>query len=207
MQAVNALLIALDRLSHRHNVVILCTSNLIKAMACNLWTPRSVYIHSLIQIQDSAFLDRADVKQYIPTPCATARYEIYRTTYLDLAKSGIIAPVRDVTRMPLLDAREHAGGSSHVRCPPDQAHTNLSQSAAADRPRLHHDPLSRGGSPETLNFNIDISFRVVDEQDLPPFPLFLLHHFGVQESLPQKLWEVAEKSVVCKTNQPSIYKS
>ncbi|MCJ1227528.1 hypothetical protein MMC12_004184 [Toensbergia leucococca] len=74
LRAVNALLIALDRLRHRPNVVILCTTNLIKAM-------------------DHAFLDRVDVKQFIPNPCAKARYEIYRTSYLELAQCGIIAQV------------------------------------------------------------------------------------------------------------------
>lgn len=33
-QAVNALLVALDRLRYRNNVVVLCTSNLIKVMVC-----------------------------------------------------------------------------------------------------------------------------------------------------------------------------
>lgn len=35
-QAVNALLIALDRLRHRPNVLVFCTSNLIKAVVRNL---------------------------------------------------------------------------------------------------------------------------------------------------------------------------
>ncbi|MCJ1481784.1 hypothetical protein MMC06_001943 [Schaereria dolodes] len=76
LRAVNALLTALDRLRFRPNVVVLCTSNLIKAM-------------------DSAFLDRVDIKQYIPEPGARARYEIYRTSYIELARCGIIAPLRN----------------------------------------------------------------------------------------------------------------
>lgn len=35
-QAVNALLIALDRLQRRPNVLVFCTSNLIEAVVCNL---------------------------------------------------------------------------------------------------------------------------------------------------------------------------
>ncbi|KAA6412170.1 MAG: pachytene checkpoint component Pch2 [Lasallia pustulata] len=76
LRAVNALLTALDRLRYRPNVVVLCTSNLIEAM-------------------DSAFLDRVDIKQHIPQPSATARYEIYRLCYLELAQAGLIAPVQD----------------------------------------------------------------------------------------------------------------
>lgn len=34
------------------------------------------------------------MKQFIPQPCARARYEIYRTCYIELAKCGIIAPTR-----------------------------------------------------------------------------------------------------------------
>ena len=48
--------------------------------------------------QDPAFLDRVDIKQYIPQPCARARYEIYRTCYIELAKCGIIAPTLQFTK-------------------------------------------------------------------------------------------------------------
>ncbi|MCJ1257091.1 hypothetical protein MMC24_004916 [Lignoscripta atroalba] len=74
LRAVNVLLTALDRLRSRSNVLVLCTSNLIEAM-------------------DPAFLDRVDLKQYVPGPCAKARYEIYRMCYLELSQCGIIAPV------------------------------------------------------------------------------------------------------------------
>ncbi|MCJ1364287.1 T-complex protein 1 subunit beta [Acarospora aff. strigata] len=74
MRAVNALLTALDRLKHRVNVLVLCTSNLIVAM-------------------DSAFMDRVDVKQYVPNPSAKAGYEILRTCYCELVRCGIVANV------------------------------------------------------------------------------------------------------------------
>ncbi|KAI9876754.1 MAG: hypothetical protein M1830_005802 [Pleopsidium flavum] len=78
MRAVNALLTALDRLRHRPNVLVLCTSNLIVAM-----------------IEDSAFLDRVDIKQYVPEPCGQACYEILRTCYIELVNCGIIASLQE----------------------------------------------------------------------------------------------------------------
>ncbi|KAH0558906.1 hypothetical protein GP486_004467 [Trichoglossum hirsutum] len=71
MRATNALLTALDRLRARPNVIVLCTSNLIKAM-------------------DPAFLDRVDLKQYIPEPSAPAAYSIMRTCIVELQRCGII---------------------------------------------------------------------------------------------------------------------
>ena len=39
------------------------------------------------------------MKQYIPNPCARARYEIYRSCYLDLFRCGIISPPYSVATM------------------------------------------------------------------------------------------------------------
>lgn len=50
-------------------------------------------IHLLTFHQDNAFLDRVDIKQYIPNPSAKARYEVYRRCYFELAQCGIIAPI------------------------------------------------------------------------------------------------------------------
>ncbi|KAJ9192224.1 hypothetical protein DTO021D3_8840 [Paecilomyces variotii] len=71
MRAVNALLTALDRLRHRPNVVVLCTSNLIAAL-------------------DDAFLDRVDIKQFIPKPPSRVIYEIYKSCLEDLSRCGVI---------------------------------------------------------------------------------------------------------------------
>ncbi|KAL1956152.1 hypothetical protein VTO42DRAFT_7587 [Malbranchea cinnamomea] len=72
MRAVNSLLTALDRLRHRPNVVVLCTSNLITAL-------------------DSAFLDRVDIKQFVPHPSPSVIYEIYKSCLEDLCRCGLIA--------------------------------------------------------------------------------------------------------------------
>ncbi|KAL8840448.1 MAG: hypothetical protein Q9170_001324 [Blastenia crenularia] len=46
-------------------------------------------------MRDTAFLDRIDVRQYIPEPDTRSRYEIFRRCYLDLLVGGIIAPMDD----------------------------------------------------------------------------------------------------------------
>ncbi|MCJ1469013.1 hypothetical protein MMC07_007645 [Pseudocyphellaria aurata] len=91
LRAVNALLTALDRLRKYPNLVILSTSNLIKAM-------------------DTAFLDRVDLKLHVPQPSTQARYEIFRTCYLELARHGIIARVQPQNSMPsrMLEFRPHS---------------------------------------------------------------------------------------------------
>ncbi|OJD16549.1 hypothetical protein AJ78_03286 [Emergomyces pasteurianus Ep9510] len=71
MRAVNALLTALDRLRHRLNVVVLCTSNLITAL-------------------DSAFLDRVDIKRFMPNPSGRVIYEIYKSCLENLSHCGLI---------------------------------------------------------------------------------------------------------------------
>ncbi|KAH8113358.1 AAA-domain-containing protein [Phellopilus nigrolimitatus] len=72
LRVVNALLTQIDRLKHQKNVLIMATSNLAKAI-------------------DSAFVDRADIAQYIDYPPAEAIYEILRSSLIELMKKGIIA--------------------------------------------------------------------------------------------------------------------
>ncbi|KAF2090825.1 AAA-domain-containing protein, partial [Saccharata proteae CBS 121410] len=71
MRATNQLLTGLDRLRHRPNVIVLCTSNLVMAI-------------------DSAFLDRVDVKQFVPNPEPRAVYEILRSCLNELIRCEII---------------------------------------------------------------------------------------------------------------------
>ncbi len=71
MRAVNALLISLDRLRSFPNVLMLATTNLTSS-------------------DDLAFVDRADVKQFIGLPILEARYEIFRSSLKELARVGII---------------------------------------------------------------------------------------------------------------------
>lgn len=72
-KATNQLLTALDRIRQQSNIVVFCTSNLLSAI-------------------DPAFLDRVDIKQYIPNPCATAAYNILRSCLNELLRAKLIAP-------------------------------------------------------------------------------------------------------------------
>ncbi|XP_055609729.1 pachytene checkpoint protein 2 homolog [Uranotaenia lowii] len=71
IRVVNAVLTQLDRIRKYPNVFVFATSNLTGSI-------------------DLAFLDRADIVQYIGNPTAGAIYEIYRSTLEDLSQVGII---------------------------------------------------------------------------------------------------------------------
>jgi SpoVK/Ycf46/Vps4 family AAA+-type ATPase len=73
VRVVNAVLTQIDALRHLDNVIILTTSNITAAI-------------------DIAFVDRADIKQYIGLPSHPARYEILRTCMTELMRVGIISP-------------------------------------------------------------------------------------------------------------------
>jgi len=74
LRVVNALLTQLDKLRHKKNVLVMTTSNLAKAI-------------------DSAFIDRADIVQYVDLPPREAIYEILRTCLMELMKKGIVGPL------------------------------------------------------------------------------------------------------------------
>lgn len=73
VRVVNALLTQLDALRSRENVLILTTSNITDAI-------------------DIAFVDRADIKQFIGLPSHKARYEILRSCVFELMRVGIVVP-------------------------------------------------------------------------------------------------------------------
>jgi SpoVK/Ycf46/Vps4 family AAA+-type ATPase len=72
IRVVNALLTQIDCIKNYPNVVILTTSNVTNAI-------------------DLAFVDRADIKQYIGLPTVEAIYEIYRSCIQELVKSSIVS--------------------------------------------------------------------------------------------------------------------
>ncbi|KDQ64782.1 hypothetical protein JAAARDRAFT_43696 [Jaapia argillacea MUCL 33604] len=74
LRVVNALLTQLDKLKHRKNVLVMSTSNLAKAI-------------------DSAFVDRADIIQYIDLPPPEAVYQILRSCLVELVNKGIVRPI------------------------------------------------------------------------------------------------------------------
>ncbi|KAG3008220.1 Pachytene checkpoint protein 2 [Phytophthora cactorum] len=73
IRVVNALLTQLDSLKRYSNVLILTTSNITEAI-------------------DVAFVDRADIKQYIGLPSCHARYEILRSCIEELRRVRILKP-------------------------------------------------------------------------------------------------------------------
>ncbi|KAL5488145.1 hypothetical protein ACEPAI_6253 [Sanghuangporus weigelae] len=119
LRVVNALLTQIDRLKTQKNVLIMATSNLVKAI-------------------DSAFVDRADVVQYIDFPTAQAIYDILRSSLVELMKKGIVEYL-DVpdsgTAKVAFDANKHqdildADEQSHVHT---LSHLSLSSNMDSSR--------------------------------------------------------------------------
>lgn len=77
IRVVNALLTQIDHIKRFPNVIILTTSNVTGAI-------------------DLAFVDRADIKQYIGLPSVNAIFSIYHSCLCELMKVGIISPVQQV---------------------------------------------------------------------------------------------------------------
>lgn len=74
LRVVNAVLTQLDRIRHFPNVLLLTTSNLTTNIDC-------------------AFLDRADIVQYIGNPTAHAIYDIYMSALRELHRVNIIESI------------------------------------------------------------------------------------------------------------------
>ncbi|CAN0423920.1 unnamed protein product, partial [Ectocarpus sp. 8 AP-2014] len=62
----------IDNLRERDNVLVLTTSNVSEAI-------------------DLAFVDRADIKQYIGLPTAPARYQVLHSCLEELVRVGIVS--------------------------------------------------------------------------------------------------------------------
>ncbi|GBG32960.1 26S proteasome regulatory subunit 4 [Hondaea fermentalgiana] len=72
IRVVNSLLTQLDRLKSRKNVIVLTTSNITEAI-------------------DVAFVDRADIRQYIGLPVESVRRSILRSCIVELQRAGVVA--------------------------------------------------------------------------------------------------------------------
>lgn len=81
LRVVNALLTQLDKLKHRKNVLIMATSNIAQAIGgCA----------SGRLTADSAFVDRADIKQYIGLPPPEAIYWILKGCLNELMRAELV---------------------------------------------------------------------------------------------------------------------
>lgn len=88
VRAVNALLTGLDRLKHHHNVIVICTSNLVTALVSV--SSKALSRDLLKSVQDQAFLDRVDIKQFVPHLSNKTIYGIYKECLEELSWRGII---------------------------------------------------------------------------------------------------------------------
>lgn len=101
IRSVNALLTQIDQLSKYENVIILTTSNITQAI-------------------DIAFVDRADIKQYIGLPNTEARYNILRSCIKELMRCGIVnVPPNKQLRNVLLEykhfIKKHENYKNHSK--------------------------------------------------------------------------------------------
>ncbi|XP_076355052.1 pachytene checkpoint 2 protein isoform X1 [Tachypleus tridentatus] len=80
IRVVNALLNQIDHIRRYPNVIILTTSNVTEAI-------------------DLAFVDRADIKQYIGLPSMPAIYQIYKSCIEELQRTGILYPDETITSL------------------------------------------------------------------------------------------------------------
>ncbi|KAH8106228.1 P-loop containing nucleoside triphosphate hydrolase protein [Cristinia sonorae] len=93
LRVVNALLTQLDKLKRRKNVLVMATSNLPKAI-------------------DTAFVDRADIIQYIDLPPREAIYEILRTCLVELMSKGVVSNL-EVPNFTQAQLYERTAGSTN----------------------------------------------------------------------------------------------
>ncbi|KAG8969984.1 hypothetical protein FRC03_012437 [Tulasnella sp. 419] len=98
LRVVNALLTQLDKLKHRKNVLVMSTSNLVDAI-------------------DKAFVDRADILQYVGLPPPEGIYWILHSCITELMRKEIIAPLvlLDPSQLEGYAAMSHTGDSLNDR--------------------------------------------------------------------------------------------
>ncbi|RKP05114.1 P-loop containing nucleoside triphosphate hydrolase protein, partial [Thamnocephalis sphaerospora] len=121
IRVVNAVLTQLDRIRQRPNVLLLTTSNITEAI-------------------DVAFVDRADIKQYIGPPSAPAIYQILASCVQELMRVGIIAPktLLDWSVIQVMHDLEDAHSESRALYNTAQACQGLSGRILRKLPFLAH---------------------------------------------------------------------
>ncbi|XP_072749912.1 pachytene checkpoint protein 2 homolog isoform X1 [Anoplolepis gracilipes] len=98
IRVVNALLTQLDQIKRFPNVLILTTSNMTEAI-------------------DLAFIDRADIKQYLGYPSEVAIYNIYYSCLKELMKSGILKheEIFDISQLKLFGYTEDSNTKNSLK--------------------------------------------------------------------------------------------
>uniref|UniRef100_A0A3Q4AE11 Pachytene checkpoint protein 2 homolog n=1 Tax=Mola mola TaxID=94237 RepID=A0A3Q4AE11_MOLML len=148
IRVVNALLTQLDQIKRYPNVVILTTSNVTEKI-------------------DLAFVDRADIKQYIGPPSVTGIYSIYLSSLEELMKCQIIYPREQLFTIFELETMEGAECevSEHSLCFVflfiSRKSKGLSGRALRKLPFLAHALFT---TPVTLRRFLEAMDRAVDKQ-------------------------------------------
>ncbi|PVD21002.1 hypothetical protein C0Q70_19166 [Pomacea canaliculata] len=93
IRVVNAVLTQIDQLKKFPNCLILTTSNITGAI-------------------DLAFVDRADIKQYIGPPSPRAIYKIFISCLNELMRVGIITPAKQLLEMRALEVMRFADNNT-----------------------------------------------------------------------------------------------
>uniref|UniRef100_A0A7S0EB03 AAA+ ATPase domain-containing protein n=1 Tax=Hanusia phi TaxID=3032 RepID=A0A7S0EB03_9CRYP len=93
IRVVNALLTQIDKLKERQNCLVMTTTNITAAI-------------------DLAFVDRADIKQFIGHPSTPAIYQILRSCTVELMRVGIVAPQEELKDVSLLTSQPAAAAGS-----------------------------------------------------------------------------------------------
>jgi len=107
IRVVNALLTQIDRLRTRDNVlmyVIFDTPYLTLNSSYSTHTiTHSLTTSNITEAIDVAFVDRADIKQYIGLPSHRARFMILRSCVMELARVGLVILPHDTTSSLVMD--------------------------------------------------------------------------------------------------------
>ncbi|KAL1588332.1 hypothetical protein WHR41_02782 [Cladosporium halotolerans] len=169
LRATNQLLTALDRVRSFPNILVCCTSNLIEAI-------------------DPAFLDRVDIKQYIPCPSKAAVYNIFRGCLNELVRSELLS-VNDIEDVP------HINGTLTSSPPPSAPRT---QQSSPTRKRRH--TVMTRTPPQTKEFaHIPASSMIQGDQcheqdhEIPTLASALMAQRQNPLSPGQRIWELAQK--------------
>jgi hypothetical protein len=85
----------LDKLKERQNVLVMTTSNLSETIGALLLF--SIYYAECLPIPDPAFVDRADIKEYVGNPPPQAIYWILSGCIEELVKRQLAADTRLLT--------------------------------------------------------------------------------------------------------------
>ncbi|CAN0118354.1 unnamed protein product [Ectocarpus sp. 12 AP-2014] len=126
VRVVNAVLTQIDNLRERDNVLVLTTSNVSEAI-------------------DLAFVDRADIKQYIGLPTAPARYRVLHSCLEELVRVGIISPPSHLPPSYSKALELTAGAAAAVAAPLSPSSSPFPSAGAPPQPASGEDTSRRGG--------------------------------------------------------------